>query len=165
MNTCPVCHVSQLMIMVIIIRNWGLCTDFLAFDLWLRKTPETSARRPSDEDCAISHRLKWNPLPPNDVCRIAQHIRKGEDKKERVRGLLIPWVKKKKSLLWCLHTVNLSARYCLFSWYSLFLLNFILISLLIFLHLIQIDLGNSISAVLRVIRFLSWVLTVHVLLP
>ena len=29
------------------------------------ESPEkTSASRPSDEDSAISHRLKWSPLPP-----------------------------------------------------------------------------------------------------
>jgi hypothetical protein len=27
----------------------GLCTDLLAFSLQLRKTPETSARRPTDK--------------------------------------------------------------------------------------------------------------------
>ena len=28
--------------------------------------------------CANSPRLKWNPLPPKEVSRVAQHIRKGE---------------------------------------------------------------------------------------
>ena len=31
-------------------------------------------RRPSHGGCAISHRLKWAPLPPNDVDKFAQHI-------------------------------------------------------------------------------------------
>ena len=30
--------------------------------------------------CATSHRLKWRPFPPNEVGRIAQHVRKGEGK-------------------------------------------------------------------------------------
>ena len=37
------------MIRVIMRWSWGLCTDFLALALQLRKAPETSARRPSDE--------------------------------------------------------------------------------------------------------------------
>ena len=28
--------------------------------------------------CATSHRLKWCPFPPNEVGRIAQHVRRGE---------------------------------------------------------------------------------------
>ena len=32
---------------------------------------------PSEEACATSHNLKWDPLPPNDVGRIAQHVREG----------------------------------------------------------------------------------------
>ena len=39
---------------------------------------ETSARRPSMKVFATGHRLKWNPLPPNNVGRIAQDVRKGE---------------------------------------------------------------------------------------
>ena len=31
-----------------------------------------------DKGCAISHRLKWGPLPPNEVGSIAQHVRNGE---------------------------------------------------------------------------------------
>ena len=38
-------------------------------------------RRSSDEDCAKSHRLKWDSLPPNDVGRIAQYIMEGEGRK------------------------------------------------------------------------------------
>ena len=29
------------------------------------------------------HRLKWGSIPPNEVGRIAQHVRKGEGRKER----------------------------------------------------------------------------------
>ena len=56
----------------------GLCTDLLEFALWLRKT---SATRQSDENCATSHRLKWGPLSPNEVGRVAQHVWKGEGRK------------------------------------------------------------------------------------
>jgi hypothetical protein len=35
-----------------------------------------------DEDCATSHRLKWDPFPSTEVGRIAKHIRKGEGGKE-----------------------------------------------------------------------------------
>jgi hypothetical protein len=31
-----------------------------------------------DEGCATSCRLKWDPIPPNEVGRITQHVRKGE---------------------------------------------------------------------------------------
>ena len=44
-----------------------------------------SARRPSDEDRATCHRLKWVPLPPNDVGRIAQYVRK---EKEGGKGMV-----------------------------------------------------------------------------
>ena len=37
--------------------------------------------------CAISHRLKWGPFPPNEVGRIAQHVRKGEGRKEGLDGM------------------------------------------------------------------------------
>ena len=43
---------------------------------------ETSAKRPSDEGCATSHDLKWDPLPPDKGRRIAQHDREGERRKE-----------------------------------------------------------------------------------
>ena len=57
----------------------GQCTYLLAFALELRKT---SARRPSDEGgCATCHCLNWNHFPPNEVGRIAQHVRKGEGRK------------------------------------------------------------------------------------
>ena len=36
-----------------------------------------------DEGCATSHRLKWGSFPPNEVDRIAQHVRKGERRKGR----------------------------------------------------------------------------------
>ena len=44
---------------------------------------KTSARRLSDEGCAISHRLSWGPLLPVDVGRIAQKFRKGKERKKR----------------------------------------------------------------------------------
>ena len=45
-------------------------------------TAEENSGKPSDEGCATSHRLKWGPLHPNEVDRIAQHVRKGEGRKE-----------------------------------------------------------------------------------
>ena len=44
-----------------------------------------SARRPSDEGSVARHRLQWDPLPPNEVGRITQHIREGEGRKEESR--------------------------------------------------------------------------------
>ena len=41
-----------------------------------------TARRPFDEGYAISHRLKWGSLPPNEVGRIAQHIIQEGGRKE-----------------------------------------------------------------------------------
>ena len=61
------------------------CADFLVSQLdngmipgAVHRSPEicftakenpqkTAGRRPSDEGCATSHRLKWGPFPPNDV--------------------------------------------------------------------------------------------------
>ena len=48
--------------------------------LTAKETPETSARRLSD-DHATTHRLKWGALPPNKVGRIAQNITEGEGRK------------------------------------------------------------------------------------
>ena len=63
-----------------------LCPDLLAFTLKLRKTSETSARRPSDGGCATSYRLKWGPLPPNDL--VGWHSRSGREEggKEKELG-------------------------------------------------------------------------------
>ena len=52
-------------------------TDLLAFILRFRKTVEIWVSRMSDEICRISHHLKWGPLPPNDIGRIAQQTREG----------------------------------------------------------------------------------------
>ena len=51
----------------------------------LRKPQKTSARPSSDESCATSRRLKWGPLLPNDVGRIAPYFRGRERERERVR--------------------------------------------------------------------------------
>ena len=66
----------SLMIRVIMKWSWGLCTDLLVFTLKLRKT---LARRPSDGG-AVQPVIVSNegPLPPNQVGRIAQYLRKGE---------------------------------------------------------------------------------------
>ena len=37
---------------------------------------------PVDEGFLTSHLLKWGPFLPNEVGRIAQHVRKGEGRKE-----------------------------------------------------------------------------------
>ena len=60
-------HACQQMIRMIMRRYLGLFTDLLAFALQLRNTPKTSARITSDEGCATNHRLKWRPLPPNEL--------------------------------------------------------------------------------------------------
>ena len=52
----------------------GLCTDLLTAE----QIPRKPAKRPSDERCDTGHRLKWGPLRPNEVVRIAQDVRKRE---------------------------------------------------------------------------------------
>ena len=48
----------------------GRTTDFLAFTLRLRKTPE-NLRKPSGVLCRVtSHCFKWGPFPPNEVGRV-----------------------------------------------------------------------------------------------
>ena len=48
-------------------------------------TTEENSEKPQLGGCATSHRLKWDPLLPNEVVRIAQHIRKGKGReKERL---------------------------------------------------------------------------------
>ena len=49
------------------------------------ENPGTYQLETVDEGCAISHRLKWGPFPPNEVSRIAQHVRKGGRRKGRCR--------------------------------------------------------------------------------
>ena len=70
--THPECHISHVcpMIMVIMRRNCELCADLVTFTLQLRKTPRKNSARRTFEGCAVRHRLKWGPLPPNDVGRI-----------------------------------------------------------------------------------------------
>jgi hypothetical protein len=41
----------------------GLCTELLEFTLGLRKSPDKSTRRPSDEGYVTGHRFKWRPAP------------------------------------------------------------------------------------------------------
>ena len=36
------------------------------------KPRNTTSMRPSDKGCASSHRLKWDPLLPNEVSKIAR---------------------------------------------------------------------------------------------
>ena len=81
MATCPECHTShicRLTIWVILRCYLGLCTDVVGFTLQLRKSPENLSQDIVDKGCATSHHLKWDPLPPNDVIRIPQHIREGK---------------------------------------------------------------------------------------
>jgi hypothetical protein len=54
-----------------------MCTYLLAFTL---------ARTPSNESFTTSHRARRGPLPPNEVDRIAQHVREGEGRKEGKDG-------------------------------------------------------------------------------
>ena len=42
----------------------------------------------SDECCVASHHLKWGPLLANEVCRIAQHVRKGEGSKDNEKRMI-----------------------------------------------------------------------------
>ena len=77
---CNVSHISRVMIRVIIRWNRRLCTDLLAFTSQLSKIQENFSYETIYEDCATSHRLKWDPFPPNEVSKIAQHVRKGEGK-------------------------------------------------------------------------------------
>ena len=55
----------------------------IVFVLLLRKTPP---KIPSNEDCATSYRLKWGPLPPNEVGRITQNVREREREREEREG-------------------------------------------------------------------------------
>ena len=40
-----------------------------------------------DEGCVIIHLLKWGPLPPNEIGRIAQHVSNGKGGKEGKDGV------------------------------------------------------------------------------
>jgi hypothetical protein len=67
---------DNVMILGAVHRSSGICL-----------TVEENPRKPQLGDwwrgCATSHPLKWGPFPPNEIGRIAQHVRKGE---ERIEG-------------------------------------------------------------------------------
>ena len=66
----------------------GLCTDLLAFALQLKRTPENLSKETVWwTGWSTSHRLKWGPFPPNEIGRIAQHVGKGEGRKEGRDGV------------------------------------------------------------------------------
>ena len=67
----------------------GLCTDLLVFALRLRKSPENLSQE-------TSHRLKWGPLSPNKVSRIAQQVTKEKQERTEKKSLTFPH---KKELL------------------------------------------------------------------
>jgi hypothetical protein len=48
-------------------------------DIYL--TAEENAANPQLGDCVTNYSLKWGPLLPDKVNRIAQHARKGEKRK------------------------------------------------------------------------------------
>ena len=63
-----------------------LCTDRLAFILQLSTLVNLSYEIVG-EGCAPSHRLKWGPISPNEIGRIAQHVSpKGKGTKEGKDG-------------------------------------------------------------------------------
>ena len=80
----------------------GLCTDSLAFVLQLRKT---SARRPSDEGCVTSLHLKCGPLPPNEVGRIAQHVKQREGRSIHINYICYRKIVKRKLVPFTEHSV------------------------------------------------------------
>ena len=47
-----------------------------------RTAEENFNQKTVDKGCVTSHRLKWGPLPLNEVGRIAQHARKRKRRKE-----------------------------------------------------------------------------------
>jgi hypothetical protein len=65
-------------------RSPGIC-------IAAEKTPpKTSTRRLSDEGTnATSRRLKWGPFPLNEIGAIAQHVRKGDGRKEGKDGIVV----------------------------------------------------------------------------
>ena len=65
----------------------GAVQNLLAVTLRLRKSPEKLSKETVDEDSETIHRLKWGPLPPNEVGRIAQHVKKGKGRKKERAGL------------------------------------------------------------------------------
>ena len=80
---------SRLSADVWMIMRWylGLCGDFLAFILQLRKTPEILSKETVDEGCANSHRLKWGLFPTKtSLGSYSTPGREMEGKKERTDG-------------------------------------------------------------------------------
>ena len=51
-------------------------------DIYLTAEENPGKSQLGDEGCATSHRLKWDTLPQNEVGRIAQLVRKSEERKE-----------------------------------------------------------------------------------
>ena len=79
------CH--QLLFWLLVKATYPECHD--CHPMMMRKSTaeeiheKNLASRLSGERCATIHRLKWGPLPPNEVCRIAKHVWKGEGRKGR----------------------------------------------------------------------------------
>ena len=81
---------SRRSLMIRVIMKWSrqLCTDLLAFALHLRKTLRKSqlGDRLMKGMCDQS---SPGPFPPNEVGMIAQHVRKGEVRKEGKDGVYV----------------------------------------------------------------------------
>ena len=56
------------------------------------KAEENSGRSQLEDSRRLSdsHRLKWCPMPPNEVGRIAQQVRKEGEKNEGKYGVSVP---------------------------------------------------------------------------
>ena len=64
----------------------GCAHIFWHFTFQLRKTPENLYYKTVDKDCVTSHRLKWGPLPPNEVGRFSKHVMRKEKVKKEMTG-------------------------------------------------------------------------------
>ena len=75
-----------LMIRVIMIWSWGLCTDLLAFAYSREKPQKTSARRPSDER-AVRPDIASNGVPFLQLKSVGWHSTSGREKEGRKKEI------------------------------------------------------------------------------
>ena len=83
MNTyseCHVSHVCRLLIRMMIKWNRGCVQISWPWPYGWGNPRNITARWPPDDGSATSYYLKWGPLLPRDVVRIALHIREEERK-------------------------------------------------------------------------------------
>ena len=71
----------------------------------MRKISENLRKEIVEEGYVTSHRLKWGPLPPNEIVRISELVREEEGRKEEKDGVSVKNLKI-KMLITIMHLLD-----------------------------------------------------------